>query len=215
MEVLSKMCSPEWCEFMMSRSEELSFSANEVIFEFDQEAKGIYLIREGKVKILGSNGQGGMRIIRLATKNDFIGHRGFGGDWIYSVQAIALEESKVLFIPLNTFIGVFKANPDFAYNLLVFFADELRDSESFAKLVLVRKAVANALYKNYQVFGLVENSTLLSYNLSRKDLASFAGTTYESLVRILSDFHKSGIISIDGKKIHILDIERLRFEAKS
>lgn len=48
------------------------------------------------------------------------------------------------------------------------------------------------------------------YNfLSRKDLAEMAGVPVESLVRILSEFDKSKIISLSGKGVTIIDYDFL------
>jgi len=95
--------------------------------------------------------------------------------------------------------------------MMMFFAEELRDSERLAKNLPVKNLVASALYTNYKVFGLEnKKSTKLSYTLSRKDIANKSGTTYESAVRSLAELNKDGVIKIDGKAIHILDVERLK-----
>jgi CRP-like cAMP-binding protein len=61
------------------------------------------------------------------------------------------------------------------------------------------------------VFGLEnENSTKLSYTLSRKDLASYVDTTYESVVRKLAELDKDKVIKIEGKAIHVLDKKKLK-----
>ena len=98
-----------------------------------------------------------------------------------------------------------KANPEFGFFVLMFFADELRDSEDLAQQRTVKSSIALSLMKNLLAFGYDGKSDKLSYTLARKDLASMAGTTYESTVRSLADLHKEGVIEIDGKTINILD----------
>lgn len=94
--------------------------------------------------------------------------------------------------------------------MMMFFAEELRESERLASQLPSRNLVASVLFSNYKVFGFEEGSTTkLSYTLSRKDIASQAGTRYETVVRILADLNKEGVIKSDGKAIHILDINLL------
>lgn len=204
---LSKYCTEEWCEFAVSFCEKISFKPGEIIFKSGDEAKGLFFIQKGKVKITTNNNLDSERIIRLAADGDIIGHRGFGRSWVYTISAVALEKTELNFIPLRIFNYLVKANPEFAYFMMMFFAEELRDSEHLASQLPIKNVIASVLYNNYKVFGLEKgSSTKLSYTLSRKDIASQAGTRYETVVRVLTELNKEKIINIEGKNIHILDI---------
>lgn len=203
--IIDQYCTPEWQAFVRFHSKVTGFKKGETIFHIGDRTEGLYIILTGKVKILTSNGANQNRIIRLAADGDIFGHRGFGSDWTYTIEAIVLSDTDVLFVPLDIFNQAVKANPEFGFYMMMFFAEELRDSENLAKQLPVRNLVAAALYANYKAFGLAEGSrTRLSYTLSRKELASKAGTTYETVVRSLAGLHREGVIKIDGKSIHIL-----------
>ena len=209
-DVIKKHCTAEWCEYVRFHSKKQVFNAGEYIFKAGEDALGLYIIEEGKVKVIINNNDGSERIIRLISNADILGHRGFGGDWKYSVSAIALEKSDLTFIPLSIFNHVMKANPDFAYYMMMFFAEELRESERLATNLPIRNVIASVLFNIYKVFGLEkESDTKLSFTLSRKDIANQAGTRYETVVRVLADLNKEEIIRIDGKALHILDAKRL------
>lgn len=208
--VLSQYCSEEWCEFIKHYSQIIKVKAGDYIFRAGEETKGLYIIVSGKVKVTTNAGHNTERVIRLATDNDILGHRGFGSEWKYTVSSIALTEVSLHFIPLKIFNYAFRANPDFAYYMMMFFAEELRESEGLASQLPIRNTIASVLYKNYQTFGLEKGSkTKLSFSLNRKDLASLAGTRYETLVRMLADFNNEGVIKIDGKSIHIMNLKKL------
>lgn len=203
--VLKKYCSEAWCDFIFFHSKVVTFEKEEFIFKAGDKALGIHFVNSGKVKVVARTGNDTERIIRLAAEDDILGHRGFGGEWKYTVSAIALEDTELLFIPLGIFNEAFRANPEFAYFIMMLFAEELRESERLASQLPIRNVIASVLYNNLQVFGYAKGSkTKLSHTLSRKDLASQAGTRYETLVRTLADFNNEGIIKIEGKTIHIL-----------
>lgn len=211
---IEKHCNKEWSEFLNFHKKNFRFEKNQFIFKAGESTKGLYFIDYGKVKITYQQHDGSERLIRLATDGQILGHRGFGGNWKYPISALALEKTVVSFIPVKIFNVVAKANADFTYNLMMFFAEELRLSEAKLNHFPVKNLVARSLFDNYLAFGFESNhSKRLSYTLSRKDIASKAGTTYETVVRTLAEFNKLKVIKIDGKSIHILDMERLKYLA--
>jgi CRP-like cAMP-binding protein len=208
---LSEYCSPEWRDFVIFHSQVIKYKSGEVIFKVGEETKGLFVIQSGKVKITTNTGQAEERIIRLVKEGDVLGHRGFGGDWKYTISAITLEDSELLLIPLNIFNQTVKANAKLGFYMMMFFAEELRESEQLARQLPVRNIVASVLYNNYKVFGFEnENSNKLSYTLSRKEMANQAAIRYETTIRILMDFVKEKIIETDGKSIKIIDLDRLK-----
>jgi len=207
---IEKICSKEWQEFINLHKEIRHYEKNEYIFKAGDEAEGLFVINKGKVKITYLQYDGTRRLIRLATEGDILGHRGMGGNMKYPISALVLEKTEAVFIPIKTFNTVVKADSNFAFNMMMFFAEELRHSESKIKHYPVKNLVARAVLDNFKAFGFSENSNdKLSYTLSRKDYASKAGTTYETVVRCLAQMNKDEIIQLDGKTIHILDLNAL------
>jgi len=208
---LEKHCTAEWYEFIKFHMKVITFKKGEYIFKCDEETKGLYIIDKGKVKISYMQHNGSQRLIRLAGDGDVLGHRGFGGNWKYPISAYTLEKTIVDFLPIELFNVLAKTNTEFVYNLMMFYADELRHSDLKIRALPIRNLLAEALYNNLSTFGYEEGSTTkLSYSLSRADIASYVDTSYETIVRKLAEFNKEGIIKIEGKSIHILDEEKLK-----
>lgn len=209
--IIGEYCSKEWQDFIKFHCVSKSYKPGETIFRIGDTTEGIFFINEGKVKISTSNANNTERIIRLAADGDILGHRGFGGSWKYSITATTFTDTTVNFLPIDIFNQAVKANPEFGFFMMMFFAEELRSSERLAKQLPVKNLVASSLYANFNAFGFEEGSdTKLSYTLSRKDIANKAGTTYESVVRSLAELNKEAIIKIEGKSIHILCLDCLK-----
>jgi CRP/FNR family transcriptional regulator len=207
---LKQHCSIEWREFISFHKVQKTVGANSYIFREDEKTEGLYVINKGKVKIVSRDIDGKESLIKLAADGDIIGHRGFGGDWTYPISAITYEDTEITFIPLNIFNIVAKSNIEFTYHLMMFFAEELRTSEEKIMQIPVRNRVVRAILTNYKVFGAdKKDPTKLSYTISRRDYASKAGTTYETVIRVLSDLNKEKLIAVEGKSIRILNLELL------
>lgn len=73
----------------------------------------------------------------------------------------------------------------------------------------VKGRVANALLSLIDTFDLDERKFLRA-TLSRQDIASYAGTTYETAFRIMSEFVSDRAVIIEGKKIGIVNVDYLK-----
>jgi len=58
-----------------------------------------------------------------------------------------------------------------------------------------------------------EESTLIDLSISREDLANIVSTATETVIRLLSEFKRDGLISLEGKKIRVVDARGLAREA--
>lgn len=147
-------------------------------------------------------------IVRIARKGHIVGHRGLGNQLIYPVSATALEPSTVCFIDLAFFNASLKVNHDFLFQLLMFFAEELKVSERKMRNLAhmpVKGRIANALLTLQERFGLTAEG-YINIILTRQDLASFAGTT---VFRVMNEFVEANLIKIADKNISIIKNETL------
>ncbi len=216
-ELIAECCSSEWRAILEESREIEEYPKGSYIFREGDAAKRTKIIIKGKAKVFITYKTGREQIVRLAMNGQIVGHRGFGGDHQYSASCKALVDTTVAHIPLTLFQEALMANNLFCYRFMMFFAEELRASESHLKSFAnldVRQRMAEALIYNLKTFGYSrKRKKILSHALSRKDFSSMIGATYESVVRVLSDFDKSGVIQILNKDIKILnsrELDRIR-----
>ena len=211
---INKYCSTVWKPLITHYKSSVDYPAGATIFSEGESVKGIYQIYTGKIKVITSYSGEKERIVRLATDEQMLGHRGLGGKMIYPVTAIALVPSQVTFIPIDIFYKTVKANTDLAFHMMMFFADEFKATEKRMKMMTsmtAREKVAVSIMTIINAFGFdAKDSSLLDFTPTRKDIASIAGTTYETVIRVLSDLEKSSIIVQEGKAIRVLDLDYLK-----
>jgi len=111
------------------------------------------------------------------------------------------------------FLSTLKANNLFCYHFLMFFAEELRVLDQHMRDLMnldVAQRIAKVLKMDLDTFGFdVQDKRKLAYTLSRRDIASAADTTYESVIRTLAEFQRQGIIGLVGKQVRILKQKEL------
>ena len=74
----------------------------------------------------------------------------------------------------------------------------------------VRGRLADALLFLMDSYGLEEDGATLSIYLAREDLANLSNMTTSNAIRTLATFVSERIIALDGRKIKLIDVDRLR-----
>ncbi len=205
--LLCRLCQKEWLPAVSVHRSNFKLAKGEMVFREGDAVEGIYFVYEGTVKVHKQWGEEKELILRFAKKGAIIGHRGLGHDLVYPVSGTALEPTTVCFLPLPFFEASLKVNPSFLYELMQFFANELKESERNMRNLAhmpVKGRVAQALLTLEEKFGKTKDG-FLNISISRQDLASFAGTTYETTFRILNDLVEEASVRIEGKDVAIVD----------
>lgn len=208
---LCRLCSKEWLPAVELHRQNFHVNKGEVLFEEGSELTGIYFIYKGSFKVHKKWTDDKELIVRLATDGAILGHRGLGNDVYYPVSATALEPSEVCFIDLGFFQATLKVNYQFLYELMMFFAGELKESEKKMRNLAhmpVKGRIAQALLSMQEKFGTTPEG-FIDINLSRQDLASYTGTTYETVFRLMNELVQEGCITLLGKQICITNGELL------
>lgn len=206
-----QLCLKDWIPAVETQRTNLRFRKGELLFREGDEVKGIYFVYQGLVKVHKHWNEDKELILRFAGNGAIVGHRGLGGDNYYPISATALEPTTVCYLDLDFFNSSLKVNHEFTLNLLNFFAEELKESERRMRNLAhmpVKGRLANALLILKKKFGS-PGSSHLGITISRQDLASYIGATYETVFRTLTEMVNDNIIQLSGKDITILDEKTL------
>lgn len=201
--------------------EEISSSINIIACKKGQQfimegapVNGLFFICKGKAKVLKTGIYGKEQILRIIGEGEVVGHRGFGTRKKYGITALAIEDCILCNFSNELMDQMLKEIPKLTYGLMLFYAEELNKSESKVKALAqmtVREKVIDSLLYIFRKFG-TNHKGYLNLLLSRKEIADFAGTTDEQVIRTLSALKKEGFLNVVGKRIEIVNVEKLRME---
>jgi CRP/FNR family transcriptional regulator len=208
---LCRVCTKEWLPAIDAHRQTFHVNKGELLFTEGSQCTGIYFIYTGTFKVHKKWTDDKELIVRLAKSGAILGHRGLGTDIYYPASATALEPSNVCFIDMDFFHATVKVNYEFLYQLMMFFAGELKESEKKMRNLAhmpVKGRIAYALLSLQDKFGVTDKGCL-DIPLSRQDLASYTGTTYETVFRIMNDMVLDGAITLAGKDIRVVQADKL------
>src|SRR5690606_14584764 len=184
----------------------------EPIFEEGESVNGIYCIKDGVCKLSKLSANGKDQIVKLVKPGELLGQRSMISDEPANLSAVALEDMEVCFIPKSEVLGFFNNNNQFSMNMMKTICGDLKDADdhmvSMAQKT-VKERLAETLIYLEDTFGKNEDGSL-HIQLSREELAGMIGTATESCIRLLSEFAKNNLVSLNGKKINILDKNKLK-----
>ena len=208
---MCRLTMQEWLPVLENNRINIDYKKGELIFKEGEPVNGMYFIYKGSVKVHKRWGGDKELIIRIAGKGDIVGHRGLGADTIYPVSGTALEPVTVCFIDMAFFTATLKVNQGFLYELMLFFAAELKVSERRMRNLAhmpVKGRLALAILTLAEKFG-ANDSGMVNISLSRQDLASYIGTTYETVFRMMQELVEENLVKAEGKDISIVNKEGL------
>lgn len=195
----------------------IRYKKGQTLFYEGTRPMGLFCINSGKVKVYKISSEGKEQILKLAKPGDFLGYRALISEEFYNSSATVIEEGAMCYIPKSNFLDILQKNPAFFRKMAKRVAHELGLMEQ--KLVTiaqksVRERLAATLIMLKETYGMEgDESNLIDIALSREDLANIIGTATETVIRLLSDFKTQKLISLQGKKIKVLDAKGLVREA--
>lgn len=194
------------------------FKKNEFIYHENDTPEYLFCLAKGKVKIFKEGIGGRPQIVRMAKPEGFFGYRaGFVGDQ-YSTSASAFDAATVCQIPLTVIKNIIKVNSEVAIYFIKQLANLLGNAdEQTVNLTQkhIRGRLAEALLRLKNKYGMEEDGKTLAISLSREDLANLSNMTTSNAIRTLSAFATEDLIAIDGKRIKLLDEEKLHKISKN
>ncbi len=184
----------------------------EPIFEEGEVTNGIYCIKDGVCKLSKLSDNGKDQIVKLVKPGELLGQRSMISDEPANLSAVALEDMEVCFIPRSEVMQFFTQNNQFSMNVMRTICDDLKGADDHMVNMAqktVRQRLGETLIYLEETFGKNEDGSL-RIQLSREELAGMIGTATESCIRLLSELNKSTYIELIGKKIKLLDKNKLK-----
>lgn len=202
------ICSigPEVTELLNKNKVIQTIQPGEILFHIGEDPKGLYSIASGLVKLETTSPQGAAHTLRILGPGGTLGYRSLFAQEKYHSSAVAIEKTEICFIPKALVFKFFNEHPNLAMKLLCHLSKDLKVAEEKWMDQMDKGAgerIAEALVFLQDHFQ--------HQGWTRKEIAEWAGTTPETVIRTLAQFEKEGLIDQStGRQIKIKNREKLR-----
>lgn len=182
-----------------------TYPAGALLFLEKQEARGVFVLCSGEVKLSISSGAGKTLILRVAKAGEILGLMATMGAMPYEATAETLRPCQVAFIRRDDFVKFVTNHPEVYQkavkqlsSLYSGACDQLRTvglsasaPEKLARLLLGWAAESKA----------TKSAESIKLPLTHQEMAEFIGTTRETVTRTLSEFKNRQLVTLEGSTL--------------
>ncbi len=184
---------------------EKQFNRGEIIFSDGDEGNGFFVIAEGRVKVFKVSTEGKEQILHIFGRGQPFGEVPVFTGQKFPANAQAIDKTRVLFFQRASFVDLISAYPSLALNMLAIMSKKLRQFAVQIENLSLKEMPARLA--SYLIFLADEQKTddVVNLKISKGQLASILGTIPETLSRVFAKLSSRNLISVDGKKISLID----------
>ena len=183
------------------------FQKGDFLFEEGAAADGFYIVASGKVKVYKLSADGRERILHVIQPGNSFAEAAIFDDGRYPAFAETLDVSTLLFFPKREFLDLLHHHSQLAINMIAGLSRFLRQFTAQIEDLTFRDVPARLA--RYLLNLGNQTAASVSLPVSKTQLASNLGTTSETLSRSFRKLADDEVIRVSGKKIEILDADRL------
>ncbi len=186
-----------------------TFNRGQTIFTEGDPGSGFYVTISGIVKIFKTSPDGKEQILHIFGPNEPFGEVPVFEGRNFPAHAVALEESRCMFFPRNSFMDLIKNNPSLAVNMIAILSRRLRMFTTLVDALSLKEVPARLASHLLFLSDRDAGADELRLDIPKGELAHLLGTIPETLSRILAKMIKQELIKTDGPLIRIRDREGL------
>jgi CRP/FNR family cyclic AMP-dependent transcriptional regulator len=186
---------------------------NIVVLEQESGA-ALFVIISGKVKVVRMDEDGREVILSMFGPGEFFGEMSLLDGMARSASVVATVKSELFMIHRREFLDLLHEFPTVAISLLAELAMRLRKADMQIKSLSLKDAsgrVASVLLMLSDDLGIFRKGKVEIEDLPlQQDIANMAGTSRETVSRMLHQFERDGHVSMKGNRLIINDYEAFR-----
>lgn len=183
-----------------------------LLFLEGDRANGFYILLKGRIRVFKSSPDGREYTLHWISPGQMFAEAAIFRGQTFPANAAALSDSVVAYFPKNRFVDFILASPEVSLKMIGALSAFIREfNQKVEDLSLKETPSRLAAYLTQQA--AQAGSLTFSLETSKTELASKLGTVSETLSRNLRKLRELGVITVSGRRITILDYDRLELIA--
>ncbi|MFD0204077.1 MULTISPECIES: Crp/Fnr family transcriptional regulator [Saccharothrix] len=202
------LLTPSEHEVLMATGVERDYLSGSVVCHEGEVTRHVLVVRRGLLRVTATTANGSEKVLAVRGAGDIVGERSAVDGRPRSATVRALGAVRALVLSAGSFASLCQRYPRIAWSVLIVVVARQRDTDRQRMQIsgTATQRVAAVLIDMALERGIADQGVIA---LSQEDLAGIAGTSRESLVRVLRVLREEGIISTGRRKIDIHQVRRL------
>ena len=190
------------------------YPKNSMIILEEEMGDVVFIVMSGTVKITRVNDEGKEVILAMLGSGEVFGEMAILDGESRSANALSQENCEVVTINREDFLSLLKTNNKVSLNLMTEFAIRLRKSDQQIEALSLDDAehrIGVSILNLAEEMGVIRKGKVTIDNLPfQQDIANMAGTSRETVSRIMKMFEERNMLTKEGHKVIIPDYNYFR-----
>lgn len=178
-----------------------------LLFIERQDARGVFVLCEGEVKLSISSRQGRTLIMRVAKAGEVLGLMAALSGSPYEVTAETIHPCHVAFVRRDDFLRFIATHPEVSQGVVKQISSQYQGACEQLRTVGLSASAQEKLARLLLTWSAgtqqTKEGTQIKVPLTHEEIAEFIGTTRETVTRTLSEFKVRHWVAIQGSTIMI------------
>ncbi|WP_328352797.1 Crp/Fnr family transcriptional regulator [Mycobacterium sp. NBC_00419] len=203
-------------DFLAGQSRSIHLPSGQVLFRRGTPSTGFYLVRDGRMQLSVSNSEGVVKVVEILSPGSAFGHAVMFLREPYPVDATALADTTLIFVPVEAVDRLLGGDPAMARIMLASMAKRLQSKVQDIAMLSLQSATQRIIaYILGAVAGPGGRASSVELPALKQVLASRLGMTPETFSRAMRTLSSEGLIQVDGSTVQIPDVGALDGYARS
>lgn len=183
----------------------------ETVYSPGQSVSRLLVMHSGRLKVSHAAANGQEQILRTVTDGDVVGERAFLTGHLPNDLVVALEDSRMCVFDHTDLSALLRDYPDVGLRMLRTLSDRLASVERLLAAITSSDVSARIAAYLLDLPGSIRDGVPTVWlPMAKYEIASYLGTTPETLSRRLAALAASGVIELHGRRdVSILDADAL------
>jgi len=178
-----------------------------LLFVEGQTPRGVYVLCQGRVKLMTTNREGKTLILRIVQPGEILGLQSMVTGKPYDLTVETLQPSQLAFISRADFLRFMKEHADACLHVTQQLSNECQSAYEMVRSIGLSHSVSEKLARlllQWCADGrVIQDSIRLKVSLTHEEMAQLIGTSRETVTRTLGELKKRRVLELTGSTLLI------------
>jgi CRP/FNR family transcriptional regulator, cyclic AMP receptor protein len=205
-------------EFLAERAVPRNYRKGELLFTEGDPCTGLFVVESGRVRIFKCSSNGREQVLAVEGPGGSIAELPLFDGGNYPASTAAVEDARIYFISKQDFHSLCLVHPQVPFKVLKVVGARLRRLVGIIEelsFTTVRSRLISVLVRRAKTGKKAPGGIEVELPPSNQELASEIDTVRELVSRNLSRLQAEELIRMNGKRVTIPDLKRLKAELET
>jgi len=182
-----------------------SYPSGAILFMEGEPARGVYIVCQGRVKLLTTNSDGKTLIFKIAKPGEILGLNATLAGIPHEITAETLQPAQLAYVSREDFLKLIKDNADACLHVAQHLGRDCHSAYEVIRSIGLSNSVEEKLARflvEWSASGQAVNGSLrVKLALTHEEIAQLIGCSRESVSRSFSDFKRKHLVEVNGSTL--------------